>query len=94
MRITTDELTTEKARDIYEWLMEPRAQLFFDQLQAQERYIMDKIIREPESAFIFVEQIKALRAVSKYHIYIQQFLSERVTGNEDSKIIVDTKIME
>lgn len=94
MRITTDGLSTERARDVYEWLLEPRAQFFFDQLEAQESYLIEKMIKEPELAYIYAEQVKALRSVATYHIYLQQFLSERVTGKESSKIIVDTKIME
>lgn len=90
MRITLGGLTTERARDIYDWLHHPAARFFFEQLDlseviATQRLISDQTIDLVELARI-TEAIKTLRAVQEYKAYLKDFLSERVTEEKD-KII-------
>jgi hypothetical protein len=90
MRISLDGLSKERAIDIYEWLLDSRAQMFFDQLIITENYSLEAIIRDPDVAFEQTERIKALRAIPEYISYLKDFISEGVTGEENKKIIVDT----
>lgn len=82
MRITLDQLDKERAIDIYEWLLDPRARMFFDQLKITEEYVLEQIIREPSEALELTHKIKALRAIPDYIGYLKDFISEGVTGKE------------
>lgn len=91
MRITLNGLTKERAIDIYQWLLDPRAKWFFNQLQQTEYQAMERIIKNPDDSFNMVCHIKVMREITRYIEYLKDFISEGVARDENKKITVDTE---
>lgn len=83
MRISTDNLTVEKARDILDWMEDERCRFFLEQLSITESQLVERMLRSPEKDKEAM-QILALRAFPAYHDLLVEFLKERVT-QQDSK---------
>jgi hypothetical protein len=90
VRITTDGLTKERAIDIYEWLLDQRANMFFEQLKKTEAQAFERILKDSDKSFDIVPVIKAMREIPNYIEYLKDFISEGVARDENVKIIVDT----
>lgn len=90
MRISLDGLSKERAIDIYEWLLDPRANMFFAQLKETERQAFERILKDSDQSFDIVPVIKAMREIPNYIQYLKDFISEGVARDENVKIIVDT----
>lgn len=82
MRIVTDDLTPEKAVDIIEWMEDPRAQLFYNQLAQTEKAIFERWLQNPSDQRC-PNQIQAIRSIVVFHDHVLDFLRERVDAQNN-----------
>ena len=77
MRILLDGLTVEKARDILEWLEDPRSRLFYEQLFITEKALFERWLSDKYNEEIPF-QIESMRSILQYHDHLLDFLRDRV----------------